>query len=153
MSFSSITDAHNAIQRLYAIFEAETLDETLVTDESIEAAVEVKGASFSWDAPPPQLETKGKHVKKGKKAIAPAATNEEKAQDPFKLHDITMTIPRGKLVAIVGQVGSGKSSLLQGLIGEMRRTGGTVTFGGSVGYCPQVSFGFKCVISLFHLCV
>ena len=48
-----------------------------------------------------------------------------------------MEIPRGMLVAVVGPVGSGKTSLLQGLIGEMRKTSGSITFGGSVGYCPQ----------------
>ncbi|KAJ3795163.1 ABC transporter [Lentinula aff. detonsa] len=135
LSFSSITDAHNAIQRLYGVFEAETLDETLMIDDSIDAAVEVKAASFSWDAPPPEQEEK---KKRGKKAITsqPAATTES-PQEPFKLRDITMTIPRGQLVAVVGQVGSGKTSLLQGIIGEMRRTGGNVIFGGSVGYCPQ----------------
>ena len=57
--------------------------------------------------------------------------------EPFKVKNVSMSVPRGKLVAVVGRVGSGKSSLLQGLIGEMRRTEGTVKFGGSVGYCPQ----------------
>lgn len=147
MSFSSITDAHNATQRLYAVFEAETLDETLVIDESIDAAIEVKGASFSWDAPPPQLE--GKKAKKGKKGSPASNINDNKPQEPFKLHDINMSIPRGKLVAVVGQVGSGKSSLLQGLIGEMRSIGGTVKFGGTVGYCSQVSFLLH--ILVFHL--
>ena len=51
-----------------------------------------------------------------------------------------MEIPRGMLVAIVGHVGSGKTSLLQGLIGEMRKTSGSITFGGSVGYCPQIAW-------------
>ncbi len=36
-----------------------------------------------------------------------------------------------------GPVGSGKSSLLEGMIGEMRRTAGSVKFKGSVAYCPQ----------------
>jgi ABC-type transport system involved in cytochrome bd biosynthesis fused ATPase/permease subunit len=30
-----------------------------------------------------------------------------------------------------------ESSLLQGLIGEMRRVSGSVTFNGRVAYCPQ----------------
>ena len=30
-----------------------------------------------------------------------------------------------------------ESSLLQGIIGEMRRSSGTVTFSGRVAYCPQ----------------
>lgn len=58
----------------------------------------------------------------------------------FRVHDIDLSIPRGQLVAIVGPVGSGKSSLLQGLVGDMKRLSGSVTFGGSVGYCAQTSW-------------
>ncbi|KAJ7878246.1 P-loop containing nucleoside triphosphate hydrolase protein [Mycena leptocephala] len=52
---------------------------------------------------------------------------------PFPLHDITLSILRGTLAAVVGRVGGSKSSLLQGLIGEMRST----DTGGNVVYCPQ----------------
>ena len=58
----------------------------------------------------------------------------------FKLQDIDFEIPRGQLCAIVGPVGNGKSSLLQGLLGEMRRTEGEVTFGGSISYAAQVAW-------------
>ncbi|KAJ7878238.1 P-loop containing nucleoside triphosphate hydrolase protein, partial [Mycena leptocephala] len=54
-------------------------------------------------------------------------------QPPFAPHDFTLSIPRGMLAAIVGRVGSGKSSLLQGLIGEMQTTD-TWAFGGSVAW-------------------
>lgn len=47
-----------------------------------------------------------------------------------------LEIPCGQLTAIVGPVGSGKSSLLSGLLGDMKRTG-SVALGGSVGYCAQ----------------
>ena len=62
------------------------------------------------------------------------AKNEEEMV--FKVRDVSMTVPRGQLVAIVGLVGSGKTGLLQGLIGETRNTRGSIAFG-SVGYCPQ----------------
>ena len=55
----------------------------------------------------------------------------------FKLKDIDLSIPRGSLTAIVGSIGSGKSSLLQGLVGEMRRTEGKVTFSGTTSLCAQ----------------
>lgn len=65
----------------------------------------------------------------------------EKAKNAnLHLHDITMLVPRSQLVAIVGPVGSGKSSLLQAMVGEMKRLRGEIEFGGSVGYCPQVSW-------------
>ncbi|TFK50066.1 multidrug resistance-associated ABC transporter [Heliocybe sulcata] len=58
-------------------------------------------------------------------------------EKPFGLKDVEVRIPKGSFVAIVGQVGTGKSSLLQAMIGEMRKTSGEVTFGGSVAYVPQ----------------
>jgi ABC-type multidrug transport system fused ATPase/permease subunit len=55
----------------------------------------------------------------------------------FQLHDINLSIKKGSLTAIVGAIGSGKSSLLQGLMGEMRRTEGKVTFSGTTALCAQ----------------
>lgn len=144
MSFSAITDAHNATQRLYGVFEAETLEDTFDREDDLDVAVEVKDVSFTWDAPPPEVveKKKGKKDKKdktkGKPEVDPSSTDEV-----FELKDISLSIPRGQLVAIVGAVGTGKTSLLQGMIGEMRRVPnmngdkGTIKFGGSVGYCPQ----------------
>ncbi|KAF9566632.1 hypothetical protein EC968_003681 [Mortierella alpina] len=61
----------------------------------------------------------------------------DKDKNTFGLKNIDLKIPRGQLVAIVGAVGSGKSSLLNALVGEMRRTSGSMEFGGTIGYCPQ----------------
>ncbi|CAH1800691.1 unnamed protein product [Owenia fusiformis] len=44
------------------------------------------------------------------------------------LSNVQLTIPKGELTMIVGQVGSGKSSLLSALLGEMTTMGGTVTW-------------------------
>ena len=127
-------------------------------------AVEVKGATFTWDTPPLEGLDKENKIKSksrfsswfrsskhdakvetatiyanGKSQVKKSrlqALAEEKDR-VFQVRDISMEIPRGILVAIVGPVGSGKTSLLQGLIGEMRKTSGSITFGGSVGYCPQ----------------
>ena len=64
-------------------------------------------------------------------------SQEETTEKVFKIPKTSLKIPKGQVVAIVGQVGSGKSSFLQGLIGEMRRETGSVKFCGSVSYCPQ----------------
>jgi len=81
----------------------------------------------------------------------------KKERGVFKLHDIDLEVPRGQPCAIVGPVGAGKSSLVQGMIGgmalrpraakithrvaaEMRKAGGEVVFGGSVAYCAQTAW-------------
>lgn len=85
---------------------------------------------------------KGKGKDEGKdgvKASFPSPDPSADKQSVFTIDNISLTIPRGSLVAIVGPVGSGKTSLLQGLIGEMRRASEpeSVKFGGSVAYCSQ----------------
>lgn len=41
------------------------------------------------------------------------------------------------MVAIIGKVGSGKSSLLNAIIGDMKKTDGELTIRGSIAYCQQ----------------
>ncbi|GFR90411.1 multidrug resistance-associated protein 1 [Elysia marginata] len=50
---------------------------------------------------------------------------------------ITVTIPRGKLIAVVGPVGAGKSSLLSATLGEMQQLTGDSSIAGEVAYVPQ----------------
>ena len=53
------------------------------------------------------------------------------------LSNINMTIPRGKLVAVVGQVGSGKSSLMSAILGQMTKIEGRVETVDSIAYVAQ----------------
>lgn len=48
-----------------------------------------------------------------------------------------MNIPKSSLIAVVGRVGSGKSSLLSALLGEMEKLRGYVGVKGQVAYVPQ----------------
>lgn len=149
MSLSSIADAITACKRLYDVFEAETSDNTLILNKDLDVAVRIDGADFTWDSPPPKPEDlkvisdrRGMHNRmKGKRESAARPTPQPNDEARiFKLRSVDMEIPRGQLVAIVGAVGSGKTSLLQGIIGEMRRIAGTVEFGGSVAYCAQTAW-------------
>ncbi|KAG7506621.1 canalicular multispecific organic anion transporter 2 isoform X1 [Solea senegalensis] len=53
------------------------------------------------------------------------------------LHNINLMVPQGSLLAVVGQVGCGKSSLISALLGEMEKVEGDVSIRGSVAYVPQ----------------
>uniref|UniRef100_A0A8B9TNT6 ABC-type glutathione-S-conjugate transporter n=1 Tax=Anas platyrhynchos TaxID=8839 RepID=A0A8B9TNT6_ANAPL len=53
------------------------------------------------------------------------------------LYRIDLTVPQGSLIAIVGQVGAGKSSLLSALLGELEQMDGCVTMKGTAAYVPQ----------------
>ena len=110
-------------------------------DPELKHALEVENASFTWDGPPPDEGKEQKGKKKGRRTSSkPEPTSEPrevKEENLFRLKQIDFKVPRGQLLAIVGAVGSGKTSLLQGLIGDMRKTEGSVRFGGSLAYCSQ----------------
>lgn len=53
------------------------------------------------------------------------------------LTQISLAVNRGALVAVVGRVGSGKSSLLAALLGEMDKRTGRVALAGRIAYAAQ----------------
>lgn len=121
-AMSSITDALNASRRLATLFDSEVMEDTeRVIDRNLGVALRVTNASFEWEE------------------VADVSETAE-ATEPFAIRNLDLVIPHGQLIAIVGPVGSGKSSLLQGLLGEMRCTEGTVEFGGRLGYCQQTAW-------------
>jgi ATP-binding cassette, subfamily C (CFTR/MRP), member 1 len=151
-SLSAAVDASNAFDRLSKVFAAEVLKEdTFVINPQLQFAVEVDHATFEWE-----VSSKSKEAEQSEKKISDSDLSHSASDFPFQVRDLCMNIPRGILVAIIGRVGSGKvgqglfrsfqstehkqSSLLQGLIGEMRKVSGRAEFGGRVAYCQQTAW-------------
>ncbi|XP_021258943.1 multidrug resistance-associated protein 1-like isoform X1 [Numida meleagris] len=106
---SAVAQAKVSLSRLEDFLFAEDLNpEDVDTNYNGNHAVELIGASFCW----------------------------EKNGLPV-LKNLSVSIPEGSLVAVVGQVGSGKSSFLSALLGEMEKLEGTVHRRGSVAYFAQ----------------
>ena len=53
------------------------------------------------------------------------------------LTGLDLDVAPGEMVAVVGENGTGKTTLLRILAGDLRPDAGTVTIGGRPGYCPQ----------------
>ncbi|XP_036735437.2 ATP-binding cassette sub-family C member 3 isoform X3 [Manis pentadactyla] len=69
------------------------------------------------------------------------------AQDlPPTLHSLNIQVPTGALVAVLGPVGCGKSSLVSALLGEMEKLEGKVYVKGSVAYVPQQAWIQNCTL-------
>ncbi|KAL3188436.1 hypothetical protein MRX96_003415 [Rhipicephalus microplus] len=56
------------------------------------------------------------------------------------LKDLTLSVKTGSLVAVVGSVGSGKSSLLSAILGTLEKVSGTIDVEGRLAYVPQQSW-------------
>ena len=97
-----------SLKRINGYMNSEELSsDTVGKDTNVPEPVKAQNASFTWDS----------------------------TRDT--LQDINMSVQAGSLVAVVGSVGSGKSSLLSALLGEMTRTSGSVNVHGTTAYVPQ----------------
>ncbi|PVD27631.1 hypothetical protein C0Q70_12797 [Pomacea canaliculata] len=98
-----------SVQRINEFLCCEDLDTNSVTCAADAAdAISVRTGTFTWD----------KHY------------------EPV-LKNVDINIGVGSLVAVVGHVGSGKSSLISSLLGETEKISGEVTIKSSVAYVPQ----------------
>ncbi|KAI8429874.1 hypothetical protein MSG28_000366 [Choristoneura fumiferana] len=65
---------------------------------------------------------------------------------PITLRNLNISVPKGKLCAIIGSVGSGKSSVLQLLLNELRSTSGRIHLSGPLSYACQEPWLFVATV-------
>ncbi|KOM44579.1 hypothetical protein LR48_Vigan05g218400 [Vigna angularis] len=65
------------------------------------------------------------------------SSSEEQALN-MVLNRVTLSVAQGSFVAVIGEVGSGKSSLLYSILGEMQLVHGSIYSNESIAYVPQV---------------
>ncbi|PGH12895.1 hypothetical protein AJ79_03995 [Helicocarpus griseus UAMH5409] len=143
-----VTDAWTALGRIQEFFLAEEQQEDIKQDPSMTPAIKLNDASFTWERLATDLEKEsGKKQEKragGKTEstdlISPEKTDNDPPAEPFKLNDFTFEVGRNELIAVIGSVGCGKSSLLAALAGDMRLTKGNVTMNASRAFCPQYAW-------------
>lgn len=59
------------------------------------------------------------------------------------LQELTLRVPRGQLLGVAGSVGSGKTSLLMNILGEIPAFSGRVTCVGKIAYVAQTPWVFS----------
>uniref|UniRef100_A0A1B0DM26 ABC-type glutathione-S-conjugate transporter n=1 Tax=Phlebotomus papatasi TaxID=29031 RepID=A0A1B0DM26_PHLPP len=97
-----------SVKRINKFMNSEELDPTNVQQESKEnAALVIENGQFSWGG------------------------------DETVLRDINMRVEKEKVVAVVGTVGSGKSSLVSAYLGELEKLCGRVVTNGRIAYVSQ----------------
>ncbi|XP_067276901.1 canalicular multispecific organic anion transporter 1 isoform X2 [Pseudorasbora parva] len=106
---SSMVQTGVSKKRLERFLSGNDLDTTAINhDDSNIAAVSMTDGTLAW----------------------------ERGTEPV-LKDVCLDIKPGRLVAVVGAVGSGKTSLISALLGELHFLNGHININGSVAYVPQ----------------
>nr|CAC48162.1 multidrug resistance protein 2 [Canis lupus familiaris] len=112
MVISSLLQASVSRERLEKYLGGDDLDTSAIRrDSSSDKAVQFSEASFTWDR-----------------------------DSEATIRDVNLEIMPGLMVAVVGTVGSGKSSLMSAMLGEMEDVHGHITIKGTIAYVPQQSW-------------
>eukprot|EP00095_Tigriopus_kingsejongensis_P006313 snap_masked-scaffold61_size441589-processed-gene-3.13 protein:Tk06313 transcript:snap_masked-scaffold61_size441589-processed-gene-3.13-mRNA-1 annotation:"abc transporter" len=107
----ALLKAFVSLRRIEAFLNANELDSSNVGKDvdKDENAIEIKEGSFTWTEDPERI----------------------------TLKEVNLDVPKGSLVAVVGVVGAGKSSLLSAILGEMEKVSGSMDQVGTIAYVPQ----------------
>ncbi|KAJ3116713.1 hypothetical protein HDU96_008952 [Phlyctochytrium bullatum] len=137
LMISSLGDAVVAFRRLQEVFDAPEAEFLPGVDPDLPVGVRVVDGEFVWEGVSEEdgeakEETKVTELGGGAEEVGLVGAGPRPT-----LRNINLEAPRGRLTAIVGAVGSGKSSLVSAMIGEMKCNRGSVTFSGTVGYSTQ----------------
>ncbi|RCI02867.1 hypothetical protein CU098_008807, partial [Rhizopus stolonifer] len=115
---TSLIEASVSLNRIEEYLSSKEIDSSAIVREDFRKMsdwnhtiplVQVENASFKWNE------------------------NDSK----IDLADINLTVTKGTLTAVVGRVGSGKSTLISALLGDNTKISGQVTMRGSIAYVPQ----------------
>ncbi|KAI6191326.1 ABC transporter, ATP-binding protein [Aphelenchoides bicaudatus] len=101
-----------------------------LSDNHSTAAISLKGATFNWDLEPP-TETK---PKRGSNEEETALTDETMKTC---LNDLSLSIEKREKIGVCGPVGSGKSALLNSILGATVLDKGSISVAGTVAYASQ----------------
>ncbi|KAJ8673709.1 hypothetical protein QAD02_004971 [Eretmocerus hayati] len=111
MMISNVVQASVSMKRINKFMNSEELNPNNVEhDQNEENPLVIENGNFSWDS--------------------------ENTEKPT-LRNINLQIKQGQLIAVVGTVGSGKSSLVSAFLGEMEKLSGRVNTRGSIAYVSQ----------------
>jgi len=138
-SIAGMLSAKVSCNRIDEFLNQNELKNDFVSDPNVDPSlndfpIQVKNATFDWADEPEADNKSSRNTKKNE----PKKPVELKAA--FSLANINFKAEAGKLTAIVGDVGSGKSSLLAAVMGEMRKVSGELCRSGKIGYVAQNSW-------------
>ncbi|KAJ2499985.1 hypothetical protein GGH96_003096 [Coemansia sp. RSA 1972] len=108
MVIPSVLEAMVSSRRIFAAIEREPYDRDASNTTADDVLVSVENGTFKWLS-----------------ADAPT------------LHGVSVQCKRDELVAVIGKVGAGKSSLVSAILGDMIKCDGSVRIRGSIAYVPQ----------------
>ncbi|XP_041931071.1 ATP-binding cassette sub-family C member 12-like isoform X2 [Alosa sapidissima] len=117
-----------SLSRLKKLLLLQNPESYLTQKKGLGAALMMENASFCWKSPD----------------SSPENTNNEThtSENKLTLRNISFTLPKGNLLGVCGNVGSGKTSLISSVLEQMHLLKGSVIADGTFAYVSQQAWIF-----------
>jgi len=147
-----LAEASQSIRKIQEMLNYPTFDQQIPHPKNYDIAIQMKGAKFVWDTveeeKPKEDAKKNGKVPNGENGKIPSEDNAEEsvpltAENPigksdFSLNDINLIIQKKELIGVCGGVGSGKTSLLHAIVGQLQYESGDFAISGNPVLVSQV---------------
>ncbi|XP_056268746.1 ATP-binding cassette sub-family C member 12-like [Pseudoliparis swirei] len=137
-----LAEAAVSLKRLRKILVIQNPEPYLIQRKDRDSAIVLKNATLSWTRPTMQTDSPliSANGEKGQK-VEKMCQNGRTETLPT-LRNISFTLPKGNLLGICGNVGSGKTSLISSILEQMHLLQGSITVDGTFAYVSQQAWIF-----------
>uniref|UniRef100_F7GCF3 ATP-binding cassette sub-family C member 12 n=1 Tax=Monodelphis domestica TaxID=13616 RepID=F7GCF3_MONDO len=158
-SVKAVAEANVSLMRLKKILVNKSPPTYITQPEDEDYVLMLKNATLSWEHEPKRIIIPGKEFNKKKLKFRKRLDSESSVDLSQKFHGIrgpsegekktkpvlqkiNLAVKKGEVLGICGNVGSGKSSLISAILGQMQLWGGSVALNGTVAYVSQQAWIF-----------
>nr|AAP30871.1 ATP-binding cassette protein C12, variant A [Mus musculus] len=157
-SVKAVAEASVSLRRMKKILIAKSPPSYITQPEDPDTILLLANATLTWEqeinrkSDPPKAQIQKRHVFKKQRpelyseqsrSDQGVASPEWQSGSPKSvLHNISFVVRKGKVLGICGNVGSGKSSLISALLGQMQLQKGVVAVNGPLAYVSQQAWIF-----------
>ncbi|XP_034495248.1 multidrug resistance-associated protein 9 [Ailuropoda melanoleuca] len=156
-SVKAMAEANVSLRRMKKILIDKSPPSYITQPEDPDTVLLLANATLTWDEETSlksdlkKVQSQKKHFLKKQRLEAYSSSSpargvagpEEQSGSPrLVLHNINFVVRKGKVLGICGNVGSGKSSLIAALLGQMQLQQGIVAVNGTVAYVSQQAWIF-----------
>ncbi|XP_044223017.1 ATP-binding cassette sub-family C member 12 isoform X1 [Thunnus albacares] len=138
----AVAEAAVSLTRLRKILLIQNPEPYLVQKKDSNSAIVMKNATLSWTKPDSQPDPPPSTVNGVKGNKVDETSQDGKTEALPTLRNISFTLPKGNLLGVCGNVGSGKTSLISSILEQMHLLRGSLAVDGTFAYVSQQAWIF-----------
>ncbi|XP_041841880.1 ATP-binding cassette sub-family C member 12-like [Melanotaenia boesemani] len=138
----SLAEAAVSVARLRKILLIQNSEPYLMQKKDSNSAIVMINATLSWTKPNSSSDQPASQANRGMEQKTDEISQNGPTDTLPTLRNISFTLPKGNLLGVCGNVGSGKTSLISSILEQMHLHQGSITADGTFAYVSQQAWIF-----------